>query len=165
MGATNARRVAQNLLIAFGASAAACGGAERRPAVPPGSTVKELRRSAGPAAQDCGEATESKTDTECRVHPVGECIQAALAQCRPAYGMRSYFTAEGDAVREDWLVLSDGQGGCELVLVQDRSADPLAPKKPSIQVCEGIEWKAHEHIPSCEAPSFAACHAGRKTDS
>jgi hypothetical protein len=132
--------------------------------MPPSSMVTDLRRSAGSGVQDCGEAAESKTDTTCRVHPVAECVEAAFKQCRPAFGMRSYFTGEGDPVREDWLVLSDGQGGCELVRVVDRSADPLAPKKPSLQVCESIDWKPHDSIANCEMPAFAGCHAGKRTD-
>jgi hypothetical protein len=152
------------LAAASVAVAVACGGAERRPAVPPSSTVDELKRSTGAAGQDCGQAAESRTDTVCKVHPVGECIQAALKDCRPAYGMRSYFAPEGDPVREDWFVLSDGQGGCELVRVVDRSADPLAPKKPSLQVCSSIQWKAHESIPSCELPVLDGCHAGKPRD-
>ena len=140
---------------------ASCGGAERRPNVPPSSRVKELRRAAGATAQDCGEAVESRTDTACRVHPVGECLAAALKDCRPAYGMRSYFTAEGDGVRVDWLVASDGHGGCQVVLVEDRSADPLAAKRPSVQICSGVVWKQHESISSCELPVADGCHAAK----
>jgi hypothetical protein len=154
---------APSILLTIAACAAvSCGGAERVPAVPPSSTVNELRESAGDAVQDCGQAIETKSDTTCKVHPVGECIQAALRDCRAAYGLREYFTAEGDPVRDDWFVLSDGQGGCELVLVEDRSADPLAARKPSLQVCDGIEWKPHDAIASCEMPVLHACHAGKK---
>jgi hypothetical protein len=142
----------------------ACGGAERRPHVPPSARVHDLRLSAGPTAQDCGEAIESKTDTACRVHSVGECLATALKACRPAYGMRSYFTGEGDGVRVDWLVLSDGHGGCKLSVIEDRGADPLAHKKVVAKSCASIVWKAHESIASCEQPAPDDCHDAPKAD-
>jgi hypothetical protein len=141
-----------------GAAALSCGGAERRPNVPLSAQVHDLRRSAGPTAQDCGEAVESRTDTACRVHPVGECLATALKDCRSAFGMRSYFTAEGDGVRLDWLVLPDGHGGCKLTVIEDRGADPLAHKKLAVKSCDAIAWRAHESIPSCEQPVPDGCH-------
>jgi hypothetical protein len=137
---------------------AGCGGEARRPAVAPSTTVEELRRSAGVGLLDCGQAMESREEEQCRVKSVGECIQAALKDCRPAQGLRTYFASEGDAIRVDWLVLSDGKGGCDLVVVEDRSADPLASKKPSVSRCKGFVWKAHESIDGCEAPRPDDCH-------
>jgi hypothetical protein len=136
-----------------------CGSEPRRPAVAPSPVVEDLRRSAGVGLQDCGEARESREEDQCRVKSVGECVQAALKACRPAHGLRTYFASEGDAIRVDWLVLSDGQGGCDLVVVEDRSADPLAAKKPQVSRCKGFVWKAHEAIEGCEAPSPDACRA------
>src|SRR5689334_9551450 len=88
-----------------------CGGPERRPAAPQSERVTELLHSAGPGVRDCGEAMEAREETQCRVKPVGECVALALKDCRPGHGVRSYFTMEGDPVRLDWLVLSDGNGG------------------------------------------------------
>jgi len=139
--------------------ASGCGAEARRPVVAPSQVVEELRRSAGPGMQDCGEAQESREEAQCRVKSVGECIQAALSACRRAYGLRTYFAAEGDAIRVDWLVLGDGKGGCDLVVVEDRSADPLASKKPTVTRCKGFVWKAHESIEACEAPTPDACRA------
>jgi len=140
--------------------ASGCGAEARRPAVAPSQVVEELRRSAGVGVQDCGEALESREEEQCRVKSVGECIQSALKACRPAHGLRTYFASEGDAIRVDWLVLSDGKGGCDLVMVEDRSADPLASRKPTVARCEGLVWKAHERIEACEAPTPDACRAG-----
>jgi hypothetical protein len=137
------------------------GGAERHPNVPPSSKVKELRHAVGESARDCGEALESRKETTCGARPVGECLAAALKACRPAYGTRSFFTAEGDAVRVDWLVASDGHDGCHLVLVEDRSADPLASKRPSVQVCHTVAWKPHESIRGCEVPVPDGCLAAK----
>jgi hypothetical protein len=135
----------------------ACGGEERRPNVPVSTTVQDLRRSAGSGVQDCGESSESRKEEQCRIHSVGECLQTALKECRAAYGVRSYFTPEGDPIRVDWLVLSDGHGGCKLLTVEDRSADPLARKAPKVSRCTGIIWKHHESIAECEAPVADGC--------
>ncbi len=137
--------------------AAACGGSERRANVPTSETVMELRRGAGPGLQDCGESIESRKETACRIHSVGECLQAALKQCRSAYGMRQFLTAEGDAIRLDWLVLSDGHGGCDVVSVTDRSADPLARKEPRVEHCRSIVWRPHDAIEGCEMPVPDGC--------
>ncbi|HVU05565.1 MAG TPA: hypothetical protein VHE30_27645 [Polyangiaceae bacterium] len=154
------------VLVAASALAlnAACGGEERRPNVPASGTVTDLRRSGGDAVQDCGESSESRTETACRIHPVGECLLSALKACRPAYGVRSYFTSEGDPIRYDWLVLSDGHGGCEVVTVEDKSADPLARKEPKVSHCKAIVWKHHESIPDCEAPVADDCSVEKKPE-
>jgi hypothetical protein len=144
------------------AAVVSCASAEKRPITPPSKKVKALRLSAGEGAQDCGEAMESKTDVTCRAQPVGECMIQALKACRPAYGTRSFFTSEGDPIRVDWLVLSDDKGGCELVNVEDRSADPLASKRPSVQTCESLEWTAHESIKNCEVPEGSNCHSRKE---
>jgi len=109
-----------------------------------------MKRSAGPGVQDCGEAPESREEDQCRIKPVGECLAAALKACRPAVGVRSYFASEGDPIRVDMLVLSDGRGGCDLMVVEDRSADPLAGKKPEVSRCDSIGWKPHPYIEDCE---------------
>lgn len=137
--------------------AGACGGPERPPNAPASETVLDMRRGAGPGLQDCGEGVEPRGETACRIHPVGECLLTALKECRSAFGVRQYFTAEGDTVRVDWLVLSDGHGGCELVQVEDRSADPLARKKPRVEKCRTIVWRAHESIEGCEMPAADGC--------
>ena len=141
--------------------AVACGSAPvRRPNVPAGTKVQELRHTAGDGAQDCGEVVEPKGgDATCGVHPIGECVAAALKDCRPAYGARVYFTSEGDGIRIDWLVLPDGHGSCSLAVVEDRSADPLAPKTPTTKYCKAVGWQPHESIPSCEAPVPDKCDA------
>jgi hypothetical protein len=134
-----------------------CGGTERRPAAPQSERVTKLLRTAGPGVRDCGEALEARDETQCRVKPVGECIESALKDCRPGHGVRSYFTMEGDSVRLDWLVLSDGNGGCVVVEVEDRSADPLAKKTPTVRRCDSVSWKPHEVVRDCEAPVLANC--------
>lgn len=150
-------RISMVAMAGLALTAFACGGPERRPNVPTSETVSDMRRNAGVGLQDCGEAIEPRQETACKVHSVGECLAAALKACRPAFGVRQYFTAEGDGVRLDWLVLSDGHGGCDLVNVEDRSADPLAPKKPKITHCTSIVWKSHENISDCEAPVPDGC--------
>jgi hypothetical protein len=129
----------------------------RRPNVPPGAKVQELRTTAGDKAQDCGEAVEPKTGAACDVHPIGECLSAALHDCRAAYGARTYFTAESDPIRIDWLVLADGEGSCHLTVVEDRSADPLAPRAPTVKKCKALAWKPHETVAACEAPLADRC--------
>jgi hypothetical protein len=138
-------------MLAMGV-AGACGGEPRRPNVPPSRLVADMKRSAGPGIQDCGEAHESREEEQCRIKPVGDCLDAALKACRPAFGLRTYFASEGDPVRADLLVLSDGHGGCDLVVVEDRSADPLAAKKPQVSRCQVIAWKPHTAIEHCEDP-------------
>lgn len=137
--------------------ASSCGAPERRPTTPETPRVAELLRTAGPGVRDCGEALEAGDETQCRVKPVGECVESALKDCRPGHGVRSYFTPEGDPVRLDWLVLSDGNGGCVLVEVEDRSSDPLAKKTPTVRRCESIAWKPHEAVRDCEAPVPSNC--------
>ena len=129
----------------------------RRPNVPPGSKVHELMRVAGDGANDCGEVVEPKTGATCEVHTVGECLAAALHDCRPAHGMRTFFTSESDGIRVDWFVLSDGQGSCRLHQVEDRSADPLAPRAPTVSVCRALTWKQHEAVGDCEVPAGGKC--------
>lgn len=144
-------------LLAAAVLAWSCGGNERRATAPQSDRVTELLQGAGPGVRDCGEAREAREETQCRVKPVGECIQAALKDCRPGHGVRSYFTLEGDSVRADWLVLSDGNGGCVIVEVEDRSADPLAKKTPTVRRCESLNWKPHESVRDCESPALASC--------
>lgn len=130
-------------------AAGACGGAERRPDVPPSTVVEDLRRSAGSIVQDCGGASELRDEDSCTVQPVGECLEAALGQCRPAHGVRSYFTSEGDPVRVDFIVLDDRRGGCDLIQVQDFSSDPLAKVKTIVERCRRATWKPHPEIDRC----------------
>jgi hypothetical protein len=144
-------------LLAAAVLACSCGGPERRPRAAQSERVTELLHSAGPGVRDCGEALEARDETQCRVKPVGECVESALKDCRPGHGVRSYFTPEGDSVRVDWLVLSDGAGGCVLVEVEDRSADPLAKKTPAVRRCESMVWRLHESIRDCESPVLANC--------
>lgn len=159
MGHTFRRRSVRSMWLAPFALGivAACAGEIRRPNVPTSETVARLRRGAGAGLQDCGEAIEPKGETACKIHSVGECLQAALGQCRAAYGVRQFFTAEGDAIRLDWLVLSDGHGGCEVVTVEDRSADPLASKKARVTRCQSIAWREHEDIEGCERFEAEGC--------
>jgi len=129
--------------------------------MPESARVAELLHRASPGVRDCGEALEAREETQCRVKPVGECIESALKDCRPGHGVWGYFTMEGDPVRIDWLVLSDGNGGCVLVEVEDRSSDPLAKKTPAVRRCDGIAWKPHVSVRDCEAPVPANCKAER----
>ena len=137
--------------------ACSCGAPERRPTTPQSARVTELLHQAGPGVRDCGEALEARDETQCRVKPVGACVESALKDCRPGHGVRSYFTLEGDSVRVDWLVLSDGSGGCVVVEVEDRSSDPLAKKTPTVRRCESIAWKPHESVRDCESPVLMNC--------
>jgi hypothetical protein len=132
----------------------------RRPNVPASPKVGELLHAAGDGANDCGEVVEPKTGATCDVHPIGECLAAALRDCRPAHGMRSFFTSESDGVRIDWIVIPDGKGSCALDTVEDRSADPLAPRAPTTTSCKALGWKPHETIPDCEVPAGGKCSPG-----
>lgn len=134
-----------------------CGAPERRPTTAESARVAEMLHGAGPGVRDCGEALEASDETRCRVKPVGECVESALRDCRAGHGVRSYFTLEGDTVRVDWVVLSDGNGGCVVVEVEDRSSDPLAKRTPTVRRCESIEWRPHESIRDCEAPVVSNC--------
>jgi hypothetical protein len=142
---------------------AACGTtAVRRPNVPAGAKVQELRQKAGDRAQNCGEVVEPKAGATCEVRAIGQCLASALGHCRAAYGSRTYFTAESDAIRVDWLVMPDAAAGtCHLTVVDDRSADPLAPRAPTTRDCKAVTWKPHESIPSCEAPVPEKCDADK----
>lgn len=144
-------------LVVAGLCAWACGGPEKRPSTAQSTRVTEMLHAAGPGVRDCGEALEAREETQCRVKPVGECIALALKDCRPGHGVRSYFTPEGDSVRLDWVVLSDGNGGCVLFEVEDRSSDPLAKKTPTVRRCESVSWSPHVSIRDCEAPLAAQC--------
>jgi hypothetical protein len=149
------------LLLTLAAGAACATTAVRTPNVPAGAKVQELRQKAGERAQNCGEVVEPKSGATCEVHTVGECLAAALQHCQAAYGSRIYFTAESDAIRIDWIVLPDGQGSCRLTVVDDRSADPLAPKTPTTRDCKAVTWKPHESVPGCEAPMPDKCDADK----
>ena len=136
----------------------ACGQSWRPAKTAPSETAMEMRRGAGPGLQDCGEGVEEHGETACKIHPVGECLESALKQCRPAFGNRQFLTEEGDPVRVDWLVLSDGHGGCQLTQVEDRSADPLpSKKKPRVETCRSIVWRSHPNIENCEMPAADGC--------
>ena len=139
----------------------ACGGTVvRTPNVPESPEAQALQGKIGAQAQNCGEVVEPKTDATCGVHPIGECLMTALRNCRAAYGNRTYFTAESDAMRIDWFVVPEAQGGaCRLAVVEDRSADPLAPRTPTTKTCKSIVWKPHETIPACQAPVADGCAA------
>jgi hypothetical protein len=143
----------------------ACGSAPiRRPNVPVGSKVQELRHAAGDGAQDCGEVVEPKGgDTTCSVHPIGECVAAALKDCRAAYGSRVFFNSESDGIRIDWVVLSDGHGSCFVAVVDDKTADPLAPKTPILRHCKAMGWQPHDSVPSCETPMPNKCDDAKPT--
>jgi hypothetical protein len=132
----------------------------RRPNVPASAKVGELLHAAGDNPGDCGEVVEPKTGATCDVHTIGECLAAALHDCRPAHGMRTFFTAESDGVRVDWIVVPDGKGSCALNTVEDRSADPLAPRKPTTTSCKVLGWKPHESIADCQVPAGDKCTPG-----
>ena len=129
----------------------------RRPNVPASPKVHELMHTAGDGVFDCGQALEPKTGATCDVHTIGECLAAALHDCRPAHGMRSYFTSESDGVRIDWFIIPEGQGSCRLHVVEDRSADPLASRTPTVKKCTTLTWKPHEKISECEVPAGDKC--------
>ena len=129
----------------------------RRPNVPASPKVGELLHAAGDGANDCGEAVESKPGASCDVHTIGECLAAALHDCRPAHGTRSFFTAESDGVRVDYIVIPDGKGSCTLNVVEDRSADPLAPRAPTTKSCKALGWRPHETLAGCEVPAGDKC--------
>jgi hypothetical protein len=132
----------------------------RRPNVAPGPKVGELLHAAGDSPGDCGEAVEPKTGATCDVHAIGECLASALHDCRPAHGMRTFFTSESDPVRIDWIVIPDGKGSCTLNTVEDRSADPLAPRAPTTTSCAILAWKPHETIADCQVPAGDKCTPG-----
>ncbi|HVW25900.1 MAG TPA: hypothetical protein VHC69_11045 [Polyangiaceae bacterium] len=129
----------------------------RRPNVPPSAKVHELEHAAGDGVFDCGETQEPKVGATCDVHTTGECLAAALHDCRPAHGMRSFFTSESDGVRVDWFVIPDGKGSCQLHVVEDRSADPLAPRAPMVKSCRVLTWQRHETVADCEVPAGDKC--------
>jgi hypothetical protein len=74
-----------------------------------------------------------------------------------AHGVRRYFSSEGDATRVDWLVLKNDRGGCDLIVIEDTSSDPLS-KQPFVeQRCRSVEWKDHPDVDDCLLPVPVDC--------
>jgi hypothetical protein len=137
----------------------ACASDPPRARVGPGTAAQRLSRSAGPTVQDCGEASESIGETGCRIQPVGECVMTAFKSCRGAHGVHMYFAGEGDPVRVDWFVVEKGGrgGGCEFVMIEDRSNDPLGPQAPEERHCESVTWGKHPGIAGCDVLQPTGC--------
>jgi len=141
----------------------ACASGRSPPNVPPSSAVTELRRSAGPTVQDCGEAVETREEGKCRVQPIFECVKRAHDTCRAAQGTHLFSTDEGDDVRIDYFVRERPGGACDFIVIEDRSQDPLAPKTPQtqtavyVQLCARVGWKPHATIPACDVFAPTAC--------
>jgi hypothetical protein len=146
------------VLLAAGVCVA-CGSGPPPPSATPSPRVTELRRTAGTTIQDCGEGVEARDDHKCRIQPVLECVEAALRSCRPAQGTHLYSTGEGDPVRVDYFVVQKAGGGCEFVVVEDRSRDPLGPGKPTELVCGDAGWQPHPRIRGCDVLAPSACAA------
>ena len=136
---------------------AACGSSAPPPNVGPSPNVQRVRSSAGKTVQDCGEAIESRDETQCKVQPVGECVLAALKGCRAAHGTHIYSTGEGDAVRSDWFVVERPGGACDFVSVEDRTRDLLGAKGVTEKTCASAGWTRHPRIERCEMLVPSGC--------
>lgn len=121
--------------------------------------VQDLWRNAGLGIQDCGEVIENTDETRCQTRAVGECVEQAFKACRPAHANYVFYAGEGDSVRIDWIVMVRAGGACDFVVVEDRSADPLAPRTPTPQVCDPPGWKDHPAIKGCEVLDPKNCRA------
>jgi len=86
-------------------------------------------------------------------------VLAAYKACRPAHASYLYFASEGDEMRVDWIVMVRPGGACDFVVVEDRSADPLGPRKPIDRVCAAVDWKSHPQIEGCELLEPKNCSA------
>jgi len=158
MEASKPKRTHRPFVIAFSAAAAlACGSSVPPPIVGASPRAQELAKTAGPTVQDCGEATESREASSCKVQPVGECMLRALKNCRAARGAHVYSTGEGDAVRVDWFVVERSGGSCEFVTIEDRTRDLLGPKAVEEKVCKSASWTRHPRIPDCEVLMPLGC--------
>lgn len=137
-----------------------CGGQERvAPERPPASAVSHWEKKLGPSAQDCGQARQGAQGDACAAQRVFECLHSALSVCRPARGVWFTLTGEGDAVRSDFFV-ADKAGVCTFVVVQDRSADPLAKPPIAEQECRSASWQPQPDNPSCQILSPVDCGRG-----
>jgi len=137
--------------------AASCAASPPPRTLSPSDSVERLRREAGPTLQDCGEASEGRDEEKCKIQPVLACVHAALKNCRAAQGTHQFLAGEGDPVRIDYFVVEHPGGACDFVVVEDRSADPLASRRPSEMTCSGVSWKPHPAIPSCEVLEPKGC--------
>lgn len=148
------------LAAVLGSAAAACASSPPPRTLSPSSSVERLRRESGPTLQDCGEAQEGRDEEKCKIQPVLACVHAALKSCRAAQGTHQFLAGEGDPVRIDYFVVERPGGACDFVVVEDRTADPLAPRAPSEMSCSGASWKPHPSIPSCEVLEPMGCRPG-----
>ena len=119
------------------------------PRMPPSDTVARVRQRLGDSAQSCGEAIQGIDHDGCRAQPVLDCVHAAFQAHRPAQGTFMYATAEGDPVRVDYFVVLSG-GHARLVVVSDRSADPVGDKGVDEHECSEVRWGEHAERPGCQ---------------
>ncbi|MBK7584011.1 MAG: hypothetical protein IPI67_27920 [Myxococcales bacterium] len=149
----------------------ACGGAQHvpdgrptaaDPRMPPSGTVVRVRERLGDSPQACGEAVEGIDSEGCRAQPVLECIHAAFEANRPAQGTHMYATAEGDPVRVDYFVIVSS-GHPTLVVVTDRTADPVGDKAVEEQECLDARWSEHSTPPACQALVPGRCTLRSRT--
>jgi len=136
----------------------ACASEGPPPKVGMSPQARQMQDRLGGTFQDCGQFDEPRHDQSCRLRRVEECVISALQACRPAHGTHQFWTEEGDPVRVDYFTYTD-QGACQLMLVEDRSADPIGKTGVTRKVCRSHTWQAQPGKPSCELLSFSDCSA------
>jgi hypothetical protein len=134
----------------------ACAAEQPPPRVAMGNAARHMQDRIGATFQDCGEFDEPRRDQSCRLRRVEECMISALDACRPAHGAHVFWTEEGDPVRVDYFSYTD-RGACRLMLVEDRSADPIGKTGVSEKVCAAHSWQPQPGRDSCELLSVSNC--------
>jgi hypothetical protein len=126
------------------------------PRLPENPTAERARKSLGHGPENCGEAVLPLGDTSCRMQPVFECLLRAYQTCRPAYGTHMFVTSEGDPIRIDYFV-KPSAGPCALVVVEDRSADPVGNKGIEERSCSRSEWQPDPANSACQSLAPLEC--------
>ncbi len=146
--------------VGLGLVLMACASQQPPPKVGMSDQARHMQDRIGSAFQDCGEFDEPRDDQSCRLRRIEECVISALDACRAAHGAHTFWTAEGDPVRVDYFVYTD-QGACRLMLVEDRSADPIGKTGVSEKVCAKHSWQPQTDKESCELLSLSECSPPR----
>lgn len=142
--------------LALSVALLACASEQPPPNVGMSPQARHMQDRLGGTFQDCGEFDEPLHDQSCRLRPVEECMISALDACRAAHGVHVFRTEEGDPVRVDYFAYVD-QGACRLMLVEDRSADPIGKTGVTEKVCRSHSWQPQPDRQSCQLLSFSEC--------